>query len=179
MQRLVAFFFFVVSVLSVTGQPRERVRKSTDVLCLLPAAAGATAALLQKDYKGLGQLGLAEGSALAANYLLEACIKKERPDHSGHHAFPSTHTVVAFSAATYITRRYGWKWGLPAYAVSSYVAFGRVQCKKHDVWDVLAGAALGVGSGLLFARPQKKGVKLSLLPTATPQGSMLTFSAVF
>ncbi len=179
MPRLAVLLFLVFSVLSGAAQPRERVRKSTDVLCLLPAAAGATAALCLKDYKGLGQFALAEGSALAANYLLEACIKKDRPDGSGHHAFPSTHTVVAFSAATYITRRYGWGWGLPAYAVSGYVAFGRVQCKKHDVWDVLAGAAIGVGSGLLFTRPLKRDVKLSLMPTATPGGGMLTFSAVF
>lgn len=161
------------------SQSRERVRKSTDVMCLVPAAAAVTASLAQKDYKGLGQFALGEGAALAANYLLELCIRKERPDGTGHHAFPSTHTAVAFAASTYIGRRYGWKWSIPAYLVSSYVAWGRVYGKKHDTWDVLAGAAIGAGAGFFLTRKLGSGTTMVLVPFSGDGGTGLSFCARF
>lgn len=178
-RRMLLLALLLCVFLQGMGQSRKKVDRSTDVLCLLPVAAGATVSLLEKDYKGLSSLALGEGVALAVNYGLELCIRKDRPDGSGHHAFPSTHTVVAFEAATFIGRRYGWKWSIPAYAVSTYVAFGRVYAKKHDVWDVVAGAAIGVGTGFLIIRKQKGGVAMSLLPTIEDGGGGVAFSATF
>ena len=149
---------------TVWGQSRARVRKSTDVLALLPVATGFATTLALKDYTGLKQLALSGGTALATSYLLELCIRKDRPDGDGHHAFPSTHTVVAFQGASFIQRRYGWKFGIPAYAVASYVGWGRIYAQRHDIWDVLAGAAIGVGATYVFTRPFAKEVNLSVAP---------------
>ena len=73
----------------------------------------------------------------------------------------SSRDVTAF-----IQRRYGWKWGIPAYVVSTYVGWSRVYGKKHDWWDVAAGAAIGVGSSYLFTRPFAKKHDLSISPVA-------------
>lgn len=179
MRQILLIVLTLLSAFPAFSQSREGVRKSTDVLCLVPAAAAVTATLVQKDYKGLGQFALGEGAALATNYLLELCIRKERPDCSGHHAFPSTHTAVAFAASTYIGRRYGWKWSIPAYLVSAYVGFGRVYAKKHDTWDVLAGAAIGVGAGYFLTRKHKKNVTMAFSPYSLDGNTGVTFSAVF
>lgn len=138
------------------------VKYSSDVLCLAPATTGLVKAIVDNDKKGILQLGLSSVTGIALNYGLNACIAKDRPempqnpDWSDHHAFPSTHTMAAFDGSTYLMRRYGWKWGVPAYVVSTYVAWGRVYTNHHDIWDVLAGAAVGVGSALIYTRPLTK-----------------------
>ncbi|MBR1712967.1 MAG: phosphatase PAP2 family protein [Alloprevotella sp.] len=164
---------------TASAQSRRAVNRATDVACLTPVVAGVAVSLIQKDYKGSEQFGLSLGTTLAANYLLELSIKKSRPDGTGRHAFPSTHTAVAFASATFIGRRYGWKWSIPAYAVAGGVAWGRVYAKKHDFWDVLAGAAIGTGSALIFTRPKKKGMTWNAVPIATPEGTGLSVCATF
>ena len=63
-------------------------------------------------------------------------------------------------------KRYGWKWGVSAYVVSSFVAWGRVHTDRHDWWDVLGGAAIGAGTAFIFTRPFVKGADVSIAPTA-------------
>ena len=89
----------------------DALRHTTDVMCLLPDATALGVALAKHDNEGLKQLGLSTATCLAVNYGLELCIRKDRPDGTGHHAFPSTHTAVAFNGSTFLMKRYGWKWG--------------------------------------------------------------------
>jgi len=49
-------------------------------------------------------------------------------------------------------RRYGWKFGIPFYLLAGYVGWSRVYADRHDYWDVLGGAGIGVGCSYLFAR---------------------------
>jgi membrane-associated phospholipid phosphatase len=143
----------------------DGLRHATDVMCLLPDATAVGVAIAKHDTEGLKQLGLSTATCLAVNYGLELCIRKERPDGTGHHAFPSTHTAVAFNGSTYLMKRYGWQWGVPAYAVSSFVAWGRVHSHRHDWWDVLGGAAIGAGTAFIFTRPFVKDVDVAISPT--------------
>lgn len=76
------------------------------------------------------------------------------------------HSSVSFTSASFIQRRYGWEWGIPAYVLSTYVAWSRVYSKKHDGWDVLAGAAIGIGCSYIFTRPFAKRHQLTLSPVA-------------
>ena len=164
MKRSIIFLLFALTLINgIAGD--EFVKRSTDILCLAPDATGLCLALAKHDKEGLKQLGLSTAACLAINYGLELCIRKDRPDGTGHHAFPSTHTAIAFNGSTFIMRRYGWKWGVPAAVVSSYVAWGRVHSDRHDWWDVLGGAAIGVGSAWLFSRPFIKEVDVAISPT--------------
>ena len=167
-QSLFLAFLWIGSMLSClpASAQQKAVKRTTDVLCLVPSATGLVKAIVEKDKKGILQLGLSSATTLALNYGLEACIKKDRPDGQGHHAFPSTHTAVAFDGASFLTRRYGWRWGLPAYALSAYVAWGRVYSKRHDWWDVLGGAALGAGSAFIFTRPFARKMDISIAPAS-------------
>ena len=110
---------------------------------------------------------------------LEACIRKPRPDGDGMHSMPSTHTMIAFSGASYLQRRYGWKWGAPAYAVATYVAWGRVHSKRHDIWDVLAGTAIGVGFTYIFTRPFMKGADVVISPSVIDDAKCLSVAVTF
>ena len=143
----------------------DALKYTTDILCLAPDATALAVAIAKHDTQGLKQLGLSTATCLVVNYGLELCIKKDRPDGTGHHAFPSTHTAVAFNGSTYLMKRYGWKWGVPAYVVSSFVAWGRVHTDRHDWWDVLGGAAIGAGSAFIFTRPFVKDVDVTISPT--------------
>lgn len=72
--------------------------------------------------------------------------RRSRPEGSGF-SFPSGHTSAAFASATVIQQHYGWKFGVPAYAVASYVAASRVEMRKHYLSDVAFGAAIGIMAG--------------------------------
>ena len=111
------------------------VERSTDVLCVVPTLTGLCAAVV-----------------------------KDRPDGTGRHAFPSTHTALAFNGSSFLMKRYGWKWGVPAYAISAYVAWGRTHADKHDWWDVLGGAALGAGAALIFTHEFTKDTDITIAP---------------
>lgn len=143
----------------------DALKRTTDVLCIVPDATALGVAIAKHDTEGLKQLGLSTATCLAVNYGLELCIRKDRPDGSGHHAFPSTHTAVAFNGSTFLMKRYGWQWGVPAYVVSSFVAWGRVHTDRHDWWDALGGAAIGAGSAFIFTRPFIKDVDVTISPT--------------
>jgi membrane-associated phospholipid phosphatase len=73
-------------------------------------------------------------------------VQRERPDASNHQSFPSGHASSAFATAGVLQRHYGWKAGVPAYAVGSYVALARMSWNKHHASDVVMGAGLGIAS---------------------------------
>ena len=173
MRKLIFILSALTLSLSVCAQEievsgtRKAVRTSGDVGALLLPGAGVTAVLLQKDWQGLKQGVFSGVTTLGVTYALKYIVKKERPDRSDNHSFPSMHTSTSFAAAAFIQRRYGWKWGIPAYAIASYVGWSRTYAKKHDWWDVVAGAALGAGSAYIFTRPFATKHNLSISPVAS------------
>jgi membrane-associated phospholipid phosphatase len=77
---------------------------------------------------------------------IKLSARRHRPD-GDEFSFPSGHTSVTFATATVFQRNFGWKAGVPAYALASYVAASRVQMKRHFLSDVAFGAAIGVVAG--------------------------------
>ena len=114
-----------------------------DVLAVgIPAAAFGTALYLH-DGKGETQFVESFSADVGIVCALKATVKKSRPDNSDEHAFPSAHSALAFQGASFIQKRYGWRWGLPAYFGATFVGWSRIENDKHDLTDVLAGAAIG------------------------------------
>lgn len=52
-------------------------------------------------------------------------------------------------------KRYGWEYGLPAYALASFVGYSRVESRQHYAHDVIAGASIGIVSSYLFTKPYR------------------------
>lgn len=140
---------------------RKAVRTSTDVVLVAMPVATLGIAIAHRDWKGIG-IGAAEAAGtLAVTYGLKYAVHKRRPDGSDRRSFPSGHSSLVFTDASFLMRRYGWKFGVPAYALATYVAWGRVYARKHDFWDVAVGAAIGSAIGLLSTRPFMKQVEIA------------------
>jgi len=100
-------------------------------------------------------------------FMFKEATRRSRPEGAGY-SFPSGHTTVTFASATVLQRHFGWKVGLPAYAVASYVAASRVEMQRHYLSDVAFGAALGIVAGRTV--PIGRGRALMLTPMASPSG---------
>ena len=133
------------------GNRQETVRTLGDVGQYAVPGVALIVAVARQDRPGLGQLALASVTSLAIVHTLKPVVDRQRPDGGGG-SFPSGHTAFAFTGAAFLHRRYGWGYGIPAYAVSAFVGYSRVYSDQHWTSDVLAGAAIGVGSSLLFTR---------------------------
>jgi membrane-associated phospholipid phosphatase len=77
---------------------------------------------------------------------LKYTVRRDRPDHSDDKSFPSGHAASMFATATVLQRYYGWKVGIPAYAMGGYVALARMAWNRHHASDVVMGAGFGIAS---------------------------------
>jgi len=121
---------------------------------LIPAVAYGTTFYLH-DSEGRPQFYKGFFTNLAATYTLKTVSSKTRPNGKDDESFPSGHSSVAFQGAAFIHARYGFKYAIPAYLGASFVAWSRVESDNHYTVDVLAGAAIGIASSMIFTRPYK------------------------
>lgn len=154
------FLVFFLCSPAVQGQlfnPEDSfIENSGDAsLLLLPSSAVATSLIL-KDYKGTWQFTKSLALNLVVTGAAKAIINKDRPFGEGGKAFPSGHTSVAFQGASFFHRRYGFKYSIPAYLLAGYTSFSRLHATRHDGWDILAGAAVGIGSTWVFTKAREK-----------------------
>lgn len=104
---------------------------------------------------------------------LKFSVRRNRPDMSNNKSFPSGHSSSAFATAAVLHRYYGWKVGVPAYALGSYVSLARMAWNRHHATDVVMGAGFGIAAARTvtmnfgssqFAvgmQPQKRGASLN------------------
>lgn len=140
-----------------THEKWEYVLEDTgDILQIaLPAAAGLTT-LFIKDWEGSKQFVFSYATNFVTTHALKKLVRKKRPEGRDlYDAFPSGHTSSAFTGAAFIQRRYGWKYGKYAYFLAAIVGISRMEGPDgwHDLWDVIAGAGIGIGSVYLFTKP--------------------------
>lgn len=152
-------------------------RAGTYLMYLMPAfSLGYSAAM--SDYDGSLQMIESTGATGLAALLLKSTVYSERPagaEGAPGESFPSGHTAVAFSSAAFLQNRYGYAFGLPAYAAASFVGYSRIQGHEHHWIDVIAGAGLGIGFGYLFTEPyHADGFDLSAYATPEEAGLVLT-----
>jgi len=123
----------------------DTISSAGDVLQLvLPATAGGLT-LGYRDWQGSWQLAESSALTLGVTYGLKYTVHETRPN-GGSQSFPSGHTSISFSAAEFMRKRYGWEYGIPAYAAASFVAYSRVEAGEHHPHDVVDGAEIGIMS---------------------------------
>lgn len=166
--KCIPLLVFVISFMCFNIQEMQSQSQSTheqweyiledtgDILQIaLPVAAGMTT-IIKGDWQGTKQFALSYTTGFLITHSLKKIIQKERPEGRNlYDAFPSGHTTSAFSGASFIQRRYGWKYGKWCYLGAAIVGLSRMEGPDgwHDHWDVLAGAAVGIGSSYLFTKP--------------------------
>jgi len=133
--------------------------------------------LIQGDEDGALDAGISIAAAQGIAQLLKQTVKKTRPDGSNRRSFPSGHSATAFAAASSIMERRGADEGAPALLLASLVSTARVKARKHDWTDVIAGAAIGSASGVLFTHPRQQ--SMSLNAWGSTKGGGLAFAMTF
>lgn len=76
-------------------------------------------------------------------------VQRLRPDGSTHNSFPSGHTATAFMTATMLHKEYEGRspwFSIGGYVLAAITGVSRVLNNRHWMSDVVAGAAIGIGS---------------------------------
>lgn len=122
------------------------------------------------------------GAHLVRSHLLSGFVtdvtklitQRQRPN-GANFSFPSGHATSAFTTATVLQRHFGWRAGVPAYALGAYVAMSRMADNRHYPSDLLIGAAVGIVS----ARSVMVGFgrsRFAVAPLAVAGGGGIAFS---
>ncbi|MDD5400386.1 MAG: phosphatase PAP2 family protein [Sulfurimonas sp.] len=120
---------------------------------LIPSIAYGTTFYLD-DESGRNEFYKSFVTNMAVTYGLKYTINERRPNGNDH-SFPSAHTSLSFQSATFIHKRYGLEYAIPAYLASTFVAYSRVEAHEHYTKDVIAGACIGIASSYYFTTEYK------------------------
>jgi len=146
----------------------------TAIAIALPLTA-AGIAFYKKDWNGVIDLGLTTLATVGTAYALKHIVREKRPDGSDFQSFPSDTSALASSGSSFLWARYGWEYGLPAFAASTFVSYSRVEAKKHHWYDTAASTVLAIGYSAIFTpRFNKYAIYSSL--DVSPDGAMLHFA---
>ena len=120
--------------------------------------------LQKKGWETLGAIGV----NLVLTQSLKYVVNRNRPykdyptyiisyDNDNSPSFPSTHTSTAFATATALSIQLKkWYVVVPSFAWATAVGYSRLNLGEHYPTDVLAGAAVGVGSAYIAHWLNKK-----------------------
>jgi len=121
----------------------------TDVAIALPVIA-AGVSLYQDDRLGLAQLAVDTLATVGTAEALKHIVREERPNGADDESFPSATSALAFAPVQFLWDRYGWEYGVPAYAAAIFSGYSRVEAKDHHWYDVAASAGFAFGFSKIF-----------------------------
>jgi membrane-associated phospholipid phosphatase len=139
----------------VGNDTAEKFFKTGEILGELGTLLGSASVVYAvgriKDQPKVSHLGMDLIEALAMSEALTQTLKyttrRERPDGSSKNSFPSGHAADTFAFATALERHLNWKYSVPAYVFSSYVAISRLPANRHWLSDAVFGSAVGIIAG--------------------------------
>ncbi len=138
----------------------------------MPIVAGGIS-VVKDDWTGVAQLVVDTGLTVGTAYGLKQIVREQRPDHSDFQSFPSDTAALAFAPAAYLWDRYGWEYGVPAYAAAAFVGYSRVDAKKHHWWDVVASAGIAWTYSRLITTEFRPNETFTTDLYATPEGAYI------
>ncbi len=150
---------------------KEQFESYGDALQIILPLTAMTAAYLEDDesYEGVWQFTKSFSTTIMTTHALKHLVQKPRPV-GDNLSFPSGHTAASFAGASFIQKRYGWRYGIPAYIAASYVGWSRVAADQHYSEDVVAAAALAIYVNEIFVTPMNNSsnkMKISLIPASS------------
>ena len=145
--RLLCLCLAAMALASTPASAASKALRNTGniLLVALPVSAVGVSLAHDGDWKGIGQFALAAGLTVGAAYALRSAVRIERPDRSDFNSFSPPDVALADSSASYLWQRYGWQYGVPAYAARFLVSYALTDAKKNHWYDTLASSALSFG----------------------------------
>ena len=148
----------------------------TGLSIALPVVAAGIA--WEKDDRRLGLAQLAAETVLTVGtvYALKNIVHEERPNGSDDKSFPSETTALAASGSSFLWGRYGWEYGLPATAVTGFVAYSRIQARDHHWYDTVASLGISAAYGYVVTTPFQRRYNVRTELTPLPGGAFVRLS---
>ena len=101
---------------------------------------------------------------------LKVAVDRTRPN-GGQYSFPSGHTSASFTTAAVVYGHYGWKAGVPALGLATFIGWARVRDRAHWPSDIVSGATIGSIIGFTVTRDHRNWT-WSVAPTTTSTGGV-------
>jgi hypothetical protein len=111
----------------------------------LPVAALTITFLHDDDWTGVKEYSFVAAATMGTTLLIRQFVRKTSPDGSTDRSFPSIEAAVGSPAGSYLWRRYGWQYGIPAFLLEQGASFLLDRAGKHRLVDGLAVTALSAG----------------------------------
>jgi membrane-associated phospholipid phosphatase len=164
----------IITLLCEKSYAKSTIEEVGDYLQIIVPAYSFGMAMNEKDGEGMKQFGHSFIAMQATIIGLKLTVNENRPDGSDNNSFPSGHTASAFSGAMFIHQRYGIEKAIVPYFLAGFTAFSRIDAKKHNFLDVLAGAGI---SGLYTCTFVDKYVDVDLCvsPVSVGMGVNINF----
>lgn len=141
------------------------------------SALGAVARGYHTDnyLKPLRYWAMSNVSTVALTYALKFSVRRTRPNGRNDLSYPSGHTSVAFATASMFQMWYGWKAGVPAYAMAVMTAFQRMDDDQHWLSDVVMGAAVGIAIPYMIYKGEEN-AEAGYAPLSVPISVSIPFN---
>jgi hypothetical protein len=166
---------FTVNPTPLTSREKSIERLGTGVAIALPLVAGGIA-YFKQDNVGIAQLLVESTLTVGTAYALKNIVREQRPNGSDFKSFPSETTALAASGSSFLWHRYGWQYGLPAFAMTEFVSYSRVQARQHHWYDTLASSGIAAGYSAILGTRFKERYKLDTSVEPAPDGALLRLS---
>lgn len=170
-------WLFLAALPLVAARPAaaDTIESAGTVVAVAVPLTAAGIAAYKRDWNGVVDLGLTTLATVGTSYALKQIVKERRPDGSDFRSFPSNTTALSASGSSFLWARYGWQYGLPAFAATTFVSYSRVESKQHHWYDTAASSALAIGYAAIFTpRFRKYAIYSELDPM--PGGGMIRLS---
>jgi membrane-associated phospholipid phosphatase len=168
-------FAFTPNTTPLSSRERKIETAGQIIAIALPATA-AGIAYFKDDRVGLAQLAVESALTVGTAFALKNIVREERPNGSDFHSFPSDTTALAASGSSFLWRRYGWEYGLPAFAMTEFVSYSRVQARQHHWYDTIASSGIAFGYSYLLGTRYKRRTNIDTSLSVSPDGGMARLS---
>ena len=166
---------FTVNRTPLTSSEKNIETLGTGVAIALPLVAGGIA-YFKKDNVGIAQLLVETTLTVGTAYALKNIVREQRPNGTDFKSFPSETTALAASGSSFLWHRYGWEYGLPAFAMTEFVSYSRVQARQHHWYDTLASSGIAAGYSAILGTRFKERYHLDSSVEPGPDGAMVRLS---
>ncbi len=167
----------ILTIMTSLAYSKGKTEIAGDILTLLIPTAAYGTTLFDGNISDQMEFYKSYGSTITLTHILKETVQEQRPNNANSYtSFPSGHTSSAFSGATFIHKKYGLKYAIPAYIGAIYTGYSRVYAKKHYIHDVIAGALLGSGLTWYFTSKKRKNSSITPLVSRESMGLMFAYS---